>query len=58
MSGFGIREARISQERKPRVYHCGECGVEISSTELLCDVCAHSDTSRWEPLHEMERRTR
>ena len=38
MAGFGAREARINQERKPRVNLCS-CGEEIDSTELLCHTC-------------------
>ena len=51
MSSYGVREARINQERKPRVSLCGDCGVEVSETELLCDECAHT-----EPVIEQERR--
>ena len=53
MSSYGVREARINQERKPRVSLCGDCGVEVSETELLCEVCA-----KQEPVTEQERRTR
>ena len=38
MAGFGAREARINQERKPRINLCS-CGEEIDSTELLCHAC-------------------
>ena len=38
MAGFGAREARINQERKPRINLCS-CGEEIDSTELLCHTC-------------------
>lgn len=50
MSGYGYKEARIDQERRPRAYYCGECGVEVRSNELLCDDCARSDATRWEPV--------
>jgi hypothetical protein len=49
-------EPSLKGERKPRVNYCGDCGEECDS--LLCDDCAVSVTSRWEPVMEMERRTR
>ena len=49
MSSYGTKEARINQERKPRVNLCGDCGKECDS--LLCDECAHV-----EPVIEQERR--
>ena len=55
MSSYGVKEARINQERKPRVNLCGDCGVEVAETELLCDECAKLDRT-WEPVFEQERR--
>jgi hypothetical protein len=51
-----MSESKIKGERKPRANYCGDCGVE--TTSLLCDDCAYSVESRWEPVDEMERRTR
>ena len=38
---FGAKEARIHENRKPRVNLCS-CGEEIDATELLCRVCYFS----------------
>jgi hypothetical protein len=58
MSGYAAREARINQERKPRVNLCGDCGVEVSDTELLCEKCDRLERTGWESILEQERRTR
>lgn len=39
---FGAKEARetrIKADSRPRVNLCGDCGCEISETELLCYEC-------------------
>jgi hypothetical protein len=36
---YGAKEARINQERKPRVNLCGSCGKRVKETELLCAAC-------------------
>jgi predicted amidophosphoribosyltransferase len=36
---FGAKEARIHENRKPRINLCGSCGAEVSETELLCKDC-------------------
>jgi succinate dehydrogenase/fumarate reductase-like Fe-S protein len=48
MSGYGAKEARINRERSARVNLCGDCGCEISETELLCHACE----TRWESVEE------
>jgi hypothetical protein len=50
MSGYGSKEARINQERRVRVNLCGDCGQEISETELLCETCRRTGENLWEPL--------
>jgi hypothetical protein len=37
-----IAEARIKGDRKPRYNLCGDCGVCVSDTELLCPECRQS----------------
>lgn len=61
MAGYGVKEARINRERKPRVNVCGSCGDECTS--LICDECrgevlVTAAPSQWEPTDEQERRTR
>jgi predicted amidophosphoribosyltransferase len=34
-----IRETKIKADRRPRISLCGDCGDEISETELLCAEC-------------------
>ena len=50
-----IAEARIKGDRKPRYNLCGDCGVCVSDTELLCPECRQSiliqDTEE-EPAYE------
>ena len=50
---YGVKEARIQRERKPRVALCGACGVEVHETELLCEDCryepAPQSTLLWVP---------
>jgi predicted amidophosphoribosyltransferase len=41
---YGVKEARINQERKPRVNLCGSCGARVSETELLCAACRNEPT--------------
>jgi hypothetical protein len=53
---FGAKEARetrIKADRKPRVNLCGDCGDEISETELLCESCRRTGENRWEPIHDL-----
>ena len=38
MASYGVKEARIHQERRARVNLCS-CGAEIDSSELLCHAC-------------------
>jgi len=54
MSGYGVREARINQERKPRVNLCGDCGRECDA--LFCDSCEKLENLEQEPAVEQERR--
>lgn len=37
MAGYGVKEARISRERKPTSNFCGSCFTECDG--LLCDDC-------------------
>ena len=50
-----MAEARIKGDRKPRYNLCGDCGVRVSDTELLCEDCRISiliqDTEE-EPVYE------
>jgi hypothetical protein len=59
---YGAKEARINQQRKPRVNLCGACGVTVSETELLCADCRQQPTPEpytgWEDEGEQARRTR
>lgn len=41
MAGYVEREARINRHRHAQVNLCGDCGKEISATELLCRDCRH-----------------
>lgn len=54
MSSYGVKEARISRERKPRVNLCGSCGEECDS--LLCDDCRGTLPSQQED--DVNRETR
>ena len=36
---YAVREQRISRERHTQVNLCGDCGTQISATELLCREC-------------------
>ena len=56
MSGYGLAESTMKGDRKPHTNYCGDCGEVCDG--LLCDDCAVSVMSRWEPVMEMERRTR
>jgi hypothetical protein len=42
MAGYGRayeRESKLKGDRAPRVMTCGDCGVEVGATELLCKDC-------------------
>lgn len=52
MAGYGAKEARINREREARVTTCGDCGVEIDDTRILCEDCQHRDAITWEPVKQ------
>ena len=47
MSGYGMKEARIKDNRE-QVNLCGDCGVEIEATRLLCDECRVELREYWQ----------
>jgi hypothetical protein len=39
MSATAVMERQIKGDRKPRVNLCGDCGIVIAFTQLLCEDC-------------------
>lgn len=56
MAGYGVKEARISRERRPDAAVCGGCGAECNT--LLCEECRGTLGPNEEDEGEEARRTR
>jgi hypothetical protein len=39
MSGYGVAMRRTEKQMKPEVNTCGDCGGEISDSQILCQSC-------------------
>ena len=53
MSGYGTAMRKAEKQRTPRpeVNTCGDCGIEITDSEILCQDCKKIEATRWEPIH-------
>ena len=53
MSGYNAT-MRMEREQKVKVNTCGDCGVEITDSEILCQDCITREETRWEPIRTGE----
>ncbi len=42
MSGYSAT-MRMEREQKVKVNTCGDCGIEITDSEILCQACIKSE---------------
>ena len=42
MSGYNAT-MRMEREQKVKVNTCGDCGIEITDSEILCQACIKSE---------------
>jgi hypothetical protein len=43
MSGYGVSMRRTEKQTKPEVNTCGDCGIEISDSQILCQKCIKNE---------------
>lgn len=52
MSGYGTAMRKTERESRPEVNTCGDCGIEISDSEIICQDCQKDEDDKlWEPVH-------
>jgi hypothetical protein len=42
MAGYGTA-MKLQKSQKPEVNRCGDCGVEISDSQILCQKCIKNE---------------